>query len=201
MRRDEFKVEDKEYFNELLKSSEYGILSLIDDNKTYSVPVNFANEESCIYMHGALSGRKYSAIQKNSSASFLVTKPFSFIPSTFFNTNLACPATQFFASLMCEGEVKTIDEIEQKAKALNILMNKFQDKDSFIDIEKNIKTYKNMINKTAIFNFEINSWSLKVKIGQNIAKEKLENIIDKLEESGSDIDRLTIKQIKKFANN
>lgn len=200
MRRSEFEVKDKSYFEELLKISEYGVLSLNDDGKTYSVPVNFAHEDSKIFIHGAIDGRKYKLIENNKNGSFLVVRPFSYIPSTFSKTDLACPATQFFASTICEGEITILKDEIQKAKALNILMRKFQDEGSFLDIEKHIKKYKNMLDKTAVFCFEIKNWSLKVKVGQNMKDEKIDNFISELEKSGRYIDKLTIEQIKKFTS-
>ncbi len=198
MRRSEFEIDDKKYFDELLKTCEFGVLSLNDNGQTYSVPVNFSHKNSDIFIHGAIDGRKYKIIEKNKNASFLVIRPFSFIPSTFSKTKLACSATQFFASAMCEGEITILKEPEQKAKALNILMDKFQNKDSFLDIEEHMEKYKNMLEKTAVFCFAIKNISLKVKVGQNMNSEKIDSLIKELEQSEKYIDKLTIKHIQKF---
>jgi predicted FMN-binding regulatory protein PaiB len=125
-------------------------------------------------------------------------RPFSYIPSTIGGVNFACQATQFFASAICEGEITILNDLEQKAKALNILMSKFQEKDTFLDFEENIEKYKNMLEKTAVFCFKIKEWSLKVKVGQNMSKDKIDELIKKLEQSESKIDELTIKQIRLF---
>lgn len=134
MRRGEFEVKDENSINEILESCEYGSLSLISDGKPYVVALNFVLFENSIFFHGAKEGRKIEAIKSNPNASFLVVKPYSFIPSFFSDTMAACPATQFFASVLFEGTVSFIEDGNIKAKVLNALMKKFQSEDSFEEI-------------------------------------------------------------------
>jgi nitroimidazol reductase NimA-like FMN-containing flavoprotein (pyridoxamine 5'-phosphate oxidase superfamily) len=49
----------------LLKICEYGVLSVLGDaGYPYGVPVSFAFEDHCIYVHSFLDGHKIDAIQK-----------------------------------------------------------------------------------------------------------------------------------------
>ena len=59
---------------ELLSTSEYGVLSMVDQEGTaYGVPLNFVwDGESSIYMHCAPEGRKLEALEKNPNVSFCV---------------------------------------------------------------------------------------------------------------------------------
>ena len=77
------------------------------------------------------------AIKSNPNAAFLVVKPYSFIPSYFSDTMAACPATQFFASVLLEGKLSFIEDKDKKADILNALMKKFQNEDSFEKIACN----------------------------------------------------------------
>ena len=55
----------------LLNSCEYGVLSVIgDDDYPYGIPVNFAYQDNCIYIHGFLKGHKIDAIEKHSKVCF-----------------------------------------------------------------------------------------------------------------------------------
>jgi nitroimidazol reductase NimA-like FMN-containing flavoprotein (pyridoxamine 5'-phosphate oxidase superfamily) len=193
MRRDEFNVTDTQTIKKILDECEFGTLSLISEGKPYGVAVNFVWYENKIYIHGAKEGRKVSAIQQNSNASFLVVKPYSLIPSYFSNTVAACPATQFFASVHCEGVIKEVIQGEEKAIILNKMMEKLQSDGGYEPIAFEKPMYAAMIEKTAIFELNIEYSSCKVKAGQNFSKEKKEDMMQKLKHRGSKIDTETIE--------
>lgn len=199
MRRNEFHIEDKESLLEILNSCEYGTLSLIDGDSPYSVPLNFSWHDESIIFHGANEGKKIALITQNPKASFSVVKPYSFIPSYFSDTTSACPATQFFASIIFDGEVKIINDLEKKAAALNSLMQKMQPQKRYEDIDKDNPIYTKMLEKTAIFALHVESSSIKIKAGQNLTDEKKESLIKQLQERGEKIDLATIALIKKFS--
>ena len=188
MRRDEFNINDKNSIDEILQACEYGTLSLISEGKPYVVALNFVLLENSIFFHGAKEGRKIEAIKSNPNASFLVVKPYSFIPSFFSGTMAACPATQFFASVLFEGTVNFIKDGNIKAKVLNALMKKFQSEDSFEEIVYEKAMYTKMLDKTAIFELKPENISCKIKVGQNLNEEKKNRLIEKLKNRDSKID-------------
>ena len=196
MRRAEFDVKDKNSINEILQACEYGTLSLISEGKPYVVALNFVFFENSIFFHGAKEGKKIEAIKSNPNASFLVVKPYSFIPSYFSDTMAACPATQFFASVLFEGKVAFIEDGNIKAKVLNALMKKFQSEDSFEEIAYEKAMYTKILDKTAILELKPESISCKIKVGQNLNEEKKNRLIEKLKSRDSKIDEETIKQMQ-----
>lgn len=195
MRRAEFDVKDENSINEVLEVCEYGSLSLISEGKPYCVALNFVFFENSIFFHGSKEGRKIQAIKSNPNASFLVVKPYSFIPSFFSDTMAACPATQFFASVLVEGTISFIEDGNIKAKVLNALMKKFQSEDSFEEIAYEKAMYTKMLDKTAIFELKPKNISCKIKVGQNLNEEKKNRLIEKLKNRDSKIDEETIKQM------
>ena len=195
MRRAEFDVKDENSINEVLQACEYGTLSLISEGKPYVVALNFVFFENSIFFHGSKEGRKIQAIKSNPNASFLVVKPYSFIPSFFSGTMAACPATQFFASVLFEGTVNFIEDGNIKAKVLNALMKKFQSEDSFEEISYEKAMYTKMLDKTAIFELKAENISCKIKVGQNLNEEKRNRLMQKLKSRDSKIDEETIKQM------
>ena len=195
MRRAEFDVKDENSINEVLQACEYGTLSLISEGKPYVVALNFVLLENSIFFHGAKEGRKIEAIKSNPNASFLVVKPYSFIPSFFSGTMAACPATQFFASVLFEGTVNFIKDGNIKAKVLNALMKKFQSEDSFEEIAYEKAMYTKMLDKTAIFELKAENISCKIKVGQNLNEEIRNRLMQKLKSRDSKIDEETIKQM------
>ena len=124
-----------------------------------------------------------------------MVKPYSFIPSYFSDTMAACPATQFFASVLFEGKVAFIEDGNIKAKVLNALMKKFQSEDSFEEISYEKAMYTKMLDKTAIFELKPENISCKIKVGQNLNEEKRNRLMEKLKSRDLGIDEETIKQM------
>jgi nitroimidazol reductase NimA-like FMN-containing flavoprotein (pyridoxamine 5'-phosphate oxidase superfamily) len=196
MRRAEFSITDKNELTKLLGEANYATLCLNDEPFAYMTPVNFIYHEDSIYFHGAMSGRKYELSLKNKRASFSAVCERSFIPS-YFTSELACPASQFFASAFLEGELSFVTNNLKKAQILDIFMKKYQIEGKYLDIEKNLDKYLSMLNKTAIFELQISSWSLKIKAGQNMKKEQFESVIEKLSLGGKPIDLSTVELMRK----
>lgn len=199
MRRDEFNINDKNSINEILQTCEYGTLSLISEGKPYVVALNFVFFENSIFFHGAKEGKKIEAINSNPNAAFLVVKPYSFIPSYFSDTMAACPATQFFASVLIEGKLKFIEDGYKKAEVLNALMKKFQKEDSFEEIAYDKAMYTKMLDKTTIIELKIETQSCKIKVGQNLNEERKNKVMEKLKNRNLQIDEETIKQMKLYS--
>lgn len=198
MRRNEFDIQDKQTITNLLSECEYGTLSLISQGKPYGVAVNFVWHNDRVFIHGAKEGRKVDAINETHLGSFLVVKPYSIIPSYFSQTLAACPATQFFASVHFEGVIKELKIPEAKAIVLNKLMEKLQSEGKYESIAYEKPMYTKMIDKTAIFELTPSHISCKIKAGQNLSSEKLENIMTHLKERGEALDSQTLDLIQKL---
>lgn len=199
MRRSEFEIKDKAIIEDVFASAEYGTFALCLDNKPYSIPVNFVYDGNVIYFHGARKGRKKDYILANSLAAFSIAQPYSIIQS-YFTTNdgMACPATHFFRSVCCDGEIKIVEDYEEKIRALTLLMEKLQPEGKYKPLDEEI--YRKMINAVEVFRFEINEVNGKLKLGQNMPKEKIGMILKSLEKRGSKIDKLTIKALMEQYN-
>ncbi|MDR3346729.1 MAG: pyridoxamine 5'-phosphate oxidase family protein [Campylobacteraceae bacterium] len=197
MRRAEFNVADENELTKLLDETSYGTLCLNDEPFAYMTPVNFIYHENSIYFHGAMSGRKYELSLKNKRASFSAVAEHSFIPS-HFTSELACPASQFFASAFLQGELSLETDSLKKAQILDILMKKYQTEGKYLNIEKNLDKYLSMLGKTALFELQISSWSLKIKAGQNMKKEQFESVIEKLSLGGKSVDLATVEMMRKM---
>lgn len=198
MRRNEFNIQSKDALLELLSACDYGTLCLVDDNTPYGVPVNFAWWEEGIVFHGAKEGKKIDLMERNPKASFSVVKPYAFLPSYFSHTTSACPATQFFASVLIEGEVTPLKSHAEKAKGLNALMQKLQPEGQYEPISETNPIYTKMLETTAVFYLKAQQTSFKLKVGQNLTPERKISLIEELEKRGSALDSETIKLIRLY---
>lgn len=198
MRRNEFTITNHEALLEFLASCEYGTLCLVDEDTPYGVPLNFAWWEEGIVFHGAKEGKKVDLMARNPKACFSVVKPYAFIPSYFSHTTSACPATQFFASVSIEGEVSVLENSTEKAKGLNALMQKLQPEGRYETISETNPIYTKMLESTAVFYLKAQQSSFKLKMGQNLNKERKVGLIEELEKRGSALDIETIRLIRLY---
>jgi nitroimidazol reductase NimA-like FMN-containing flavoprotein (pyridoxamine 5'-phosphate oxidase superfamily) len=190
-----FEITDENIINQILDNTEYGTLALCYNNQPYSLPINFVRVENILYFHGSLKGKKIDILKENPYASFSVVKAYSIIQSYFSSKdNLACPATQFFKSVIINSKVEFIENYDEKVIALSKLMEKLQPEGKYKTLSD--KAYQKIINTTVIFKLKIKDIKAKFKFGQHLNKDRFEMIIKHLEDRGEEIDIATIKLMK-----
>ena len=115
-RQDRLMDEDKA--NELLKNSEYGVLSMqAEDGGGYGVPVNYVwDGKDSIYIHCAIDGEKLRCIKNNNKVSFCVIGHTHLIPSKF---------TTEYESIILKGTAHIDLDDEEKTKALMLIVKTF----------------------------------------------------------------------------
>jgi nitroimidazol reductase NimA-like FMN-containing flavoprotein (pyridoxamine 5'-phosphate oxidase superfamily) len=184
-----------EQINQILDSVTYGTLALSDDDQPYSVPVNFARIGEDIYFHGAHKSRKMEMLRHNPKVSLSVVQEYSVIASYMSSTDeLACPANQFFASVSIDGEASIVETREEKAVALEALMQKLQNEGGYKPMSDEV--YTKAIRATAIVKISPSSTTAKYKFGQHLSDERFEMIIKHLEERGESMDIATVEMMQ-----
>ena len=190
-----FEIKDKTIINAMMSNAEYGTLALCSEKMPYSVPVNFVHKEDTVYFHGSLSGRKMKALRENPNVSFCIVENFSLIASYFSSTEgLACPATQFFKSIIIDGVVSLVEKREEKINAMTLLMQKLQPEGGYKPFDDGV--YEKMLNATAVLKIEVKVLRAKFKFGQHLDKERFNMILSHLEKRDSKIDKETIEMMK-----
>lgn len=202
MRRDELQSQDHSDFIYVMENALIGNLGLVDKNDfPRIVPLNFVAINRNIYFHGALDGEKYGLIQTSPKASFSVHIPYSFVPSYYQNEKYACPATHLFKSVHIRGIASMVTQIDEKAKALQKLMEKYQPGGRYTPISEDLSLYKNALKEVGVFMIRSDEITVKIKFGQNESDEVREAIIDLLTKRDTDLDRSTIEEMHKYAKN
>lgn len=200
MRRKEFEVTDETEVFAVLDSTEWGTLGLSGtDGRPHLVPINHVRIARSIYFHGSPVGEKIEIIRENPRAQFAAVQVRSLIPSHFTDQVRACHATQFFKSVIATGRIRIVDDVSEKASALNGLMKKLQPEGGYVEINSSIPTYESTIRGIAILALDATHISAKFKLGQNLPRAKRELIAGKLRERGSDLDLTTAAEIEKYA--
>jgi nitroimidazol reductase NimA-like FMN-containing flavoprotein (pyridoxamine 5'-phosphate oxidase superfamily) len=179
---------------EILHHAQYGTLALSRDDLPYSLPINFAVAKGALYFHGSRTGRKIDWLTDNPRASFSVVTPYALIDSDFSSRNgLACPATQFFASVIIDGVIAWVTAREEKIVALSALMRKLQPKGGYRPLDD--AAYAKALDATTLYKLTPAHIGLKEKFGQRLSEERFMMILEHLDKRDTPIDRQTIEQM------
>ena len=133
MTKRERQVTDPQQIREILDTAQVVHLGLCVNNEPYVVPMNYGYtmEEGklTLYLHSAVRGKKLDMIRSNPKVFFEMDcdrKP--------FEGNLPCQYGLSYSSLMGRGTASIVEDVEEKKKAMSILMKTQTDKDfSFED--------------------------------------------------------------------
>lgn len=138
------KINSKEKMIEFLNSERIGRISTIDDNGfSFIAPMNFVYFQDAIYIHGFPRGEKYTNIERNPKCGFEVDKELAFLPSYFFEPPTDASLTDtLYISIVIKGMAEPVTDLEEKASALNALMEKNQTEGGYAKLTPDMATVR-----------------------------------------------------------
>ena len=142
MRRSEKEITDKLAIEKIINASLVCRLALSDGNQQYIVPLCFGYQDRTLYFHSALEGKKIDILKKNKRTCFEFD-----VNSEIIKAEKACKWGMKYQSVIGFGKAVLVENIAEKKKALNIIMNHYSDRD-FQFTDKAIK-------KIAVIKIEI----------------------------------------------
>ena len=133
MTKRERQITDENRILDILNTAKVLHLGMAVDNEPYVVPMNYGytmeNGKLVVYLHSAVRGKKLDMIRANPKVFFEMD-----CDLTPFEGSLPCQYGLSYSSVMGLGQAKIIEDVEEKKKALSILMKTQTDKDfSFTD--------------------------------------------------------------------
>lgn len=128
----------------LLRDASHGVLSLQEPTGGgYGVPMNFAwDEAGHLYLHCAPAGHKLECLQREPRACFVITGTSRILPAQFSTA---------YESVLLHGEVRLVDEPEEKVRALRMLIQKLAPQEA----ERGEQYIHRAVNATAVLRFHI----------------------------------------------
>ncbi len=144
MRRKEKEITEKSEIEAVILKSLVCRLGLADDSIPYIVPLSFGYQDNTIYVHSALKGKKITILQKNPNVCFEFD-----INIDIAENEKACSWGMDYQSVIGFGKASFIEDIEDKRKALNIIIKQYTDKP--------FQFPESSINGTAVIKIEITS--------------------------------------------
>ena len=115
MRRVEKEIKDKENLIEILKRGKYAIISMCKKNEPYIVTLSYGyNEETnSLYIHCSKEGQKIDFLNFN-----------PYICGTVIEDNgYEEGCGQAFRSIVFRGKIKIIEDIKEKKRGFEVLLN------------------------------------------------------------------------------
>ena len=120
MRKKEKEITEASAIEAIIKKSLVCRLALSDDNFPYIVPLCFGYRDRVLYFHGSLKGKKIDIIKKNQNICFEFD-----INTEIVKAEDACHWSMKYRSVIGFGKAQLLEDIEEKRKALNIIMSQY----------------------------------------------------------------------------
>ena len=128
MTKRELQITDENQIRAILDEAKVLHLGLCVDNEPYVVPMNYGYtmEEGRLtfYLHGALRGKKLDMIRANNRV--FVELDCNRVP---FESDKPCQYGLGYSSVMGRGTATVVEDVEEKMKALTVLMKTQTGKD------------------------------------------------------------------------
>jgi nitroimidazol reductase NimA-like FMN-containing flavoprotein (pyridoxamine 5'-phosphate oxidase superfamily) len=199
MRRREFSIDNEQEVQAFMKEISFGFLGMVgEDGWPFVIPLNFAYDNGNVYLHGSKIGEKMKLLKQSDQVTFNVAKEYAILPSYFTDPELACPATSYFKSVAIRGHASILQDLEQKARALSIFMEKLQPEGGYEPIRADDPRYTQRIQGVAVIQIEIESLQSKFKFGQNLKEKERDHLISQLNKRNAEQDEETIRLMKLY---
>ena len=152
--RREREVLDADTIKMILDKSKVVHVGMTDGDEPYVVPMNYGyildDGKLTIYLHGAKRGKKLDIIRKNPKV--FVELECDIQP---FEGDVACRYGISYLSLMGKGMAHIIDDVEEKQKALSVLMKTQTEKDFTFD--------EKMVSIVSVIRIDISQYTAKFR--------------------------------------
>ena len=128
MTKRERQITDEKQILDILDTAKILHLGLAVDNEPYVVPMNYGytmeDGKLVLYLHSAVRGKKLDMIRENPRVFFEMDC--DLVP---FEGKVPCQYGLAYSSLMGRGTARIVEDVEEKKKAMSILMKTQTEKD------------------------------------------------------------------------
>lgn len=137
----------------LLKSGEYGVLSMLSpEGAPYGIPVNYVwDGQDYIYLHGAPEGKKLDSIRQHPQVSFCVVGKTHVVSNKF---------TTAYESIVVKCKARVGLSADERMHALKLILEKYSPDDLTIGLKYAEKSFY----RTEIIRLDLYEYSGKQKI-------------------------------------
>jgi len=117
MRKSRQEITDRSILEEILGKQVICRLAMMDGDRPYMVPVNYAYGEGCLYIHSAPDGKKIDLLKKNPELCFEVEDSVEVTRG-----ERACDWSTRYRSVVGYGRVEILSDEADKQHGLELIM-------------------------------------------------------------------------------
>jgi nitroimidazol reductase NimA-like FMN-containing flavoprotein (pyridoxamine 5'-phosphate oxidase superfamily) len=150
MRRNDKEITDWQKIEDILKKGKLCHIAMADGNKPYLVTVSYGYRDNTVYFHSASEGKKIGWLRKNPRVCFMIYTDEALVTGE----NPCRDWSMKYKSVIGYGKVRFLNNPEEKAEGLNIIMAQYTKNGPFTFSEKNLE-------ETAVIKIEIEEISAK----------------------------------------
>ena len=125
-------IESRYEMEELLREEEIGYLGLSLEEKPYVVPLNYHYSDGTIYFHCGLKGRKLVYMKGNPQVCFTVGRQLAAVREHAGGN----PCHVDSDSVVCYGRARTIEDLDERSKALNAFNRRYRPEAPDVPMER-----------------------------------------------------------------
>ena len=120
MHRVEREITDRDKVIDILRRAQYAVLSMCRDSEPYIVTLNCGYDEqgNALYFHAARKGLKLDFIKDNPTVCGTVIEDRGY---------LAGKCAHAYRTAVFRGEMRTVEELDDKKYGMQILLNQLED--------------------------------------------------------------------------
>lgn len=122
----------------IIDKSDYGLVSMIDQDAPYGIPLSIVRDGNTLYFHSSKEGRKVKVLEKNPEVSIAFVGNRK-IPENYTNAELdeivkdeskvslliSSVFTTEFESAVVRGHVKLVEDKDEKIRAMKFICQKY----------------------------------------------------------------------------
>ena len=145
MRLADKEIKDRGSIESVITKATVCRIGLCENNTPYVVPVIFGYKENCLYFHSARKGKKIDILKQNSNVCFEMD-----IDHELTKAESPCDWDMKYRSVIGFGKASFVDDLEEKRKVLNTILEHYSGGNSHEYPEK-------LLSYTLIIKIEIES--------------------------------------------
>lgn len=118
-------ITNPEELESIIRSCAYCSVGLVDEKgNPYVIPMNFAYEQGVIFLHSGAEGSKLKMVEQHPQVCITFCAGHELV---YMHRQVACSYSMKSRSVICCGRVEFVEDMEEKRKALDLLMRQYTD--------------------------------------------------------------------------
>lgn len=107
----------------IIRKCPYCMVGITDtEGNPYVLPMNFAYQDGVVYLHSGPGGSKVEMATRHPQVCITFCEGHELV---YMHKQVACSYSMKSRSVICRGKVRFIEEMEEKRKALALLMKQY----------------------------------------------------------------------------